>query len=124
MKSRSRRSISIEAAREGGDVDLPVAVAGDDPPGLELLGELERMPVGVGGDLAGGLLDVAVEGDVDVDHVAAEDRVADGAADEPGAIGDVAETRAGDLDRRRLAESLLEPGQVGGARAGSTPQVR
>ena len=36
-------------------------------------------------------LDVAVEGDVDVDDVAAEDCVADRAADDPGAVGDVAE---------------------------------
>ncbi len=70
------------------------------------------MPVGIVGEPAGGGLDVAVEGDVDVDHVAAEDRVANRAADEPGAIGDLAQPRAGDLDRRSLAEALLEPGQM------------
>jgi hypothetical protein len=97
------------------EVDLPVAVVSDDPPGPEVVGQLERVTAGVGGDLPRGLLDVAVERDVDVDDVPAQDRVADRAADEPGAVGDVAEPRTGDLDRRRLAEALLEPGQVRGA---------
>ena len=109
----AKPQVELDRVRpQRGDIDLPVAVVGDDPPGLEVLGELERMPSGVGGDLPRRLFDVAVEGDVDVDHVAAQDRVADGAADDPGAIGDVAEAGARDLDRRRFAEPLLEPRQV------------
>ncbi|KAA0267044.1 MAG: hypothetical protein EDQ89_11955, partial [Acidobacteria bacterium] len=105
-------------AAKRGDVDLPAAVAGDDAPGGELARELERMPLPVGRDPAGGLGGITVEGDVDVDDVGAEGGVADGAADQPGAIGDVAEPRPGDLDRRRLPESLLEPGQVQSPRHG------
>ncbi len=79
------------AAAHPGDVDLPVAVVIDDPPGVEIAGELERVTADLGGEAARRRGDVAGEGDVHVDDVAAEDRVANRSADDPGAVGDVAE---------------------------------
>lgn len=108
-------------AAQAGDVDLPAPVVVDDPPGVEIAGELERVAADLGGEVACRRRDVAGEGDVDVDDIATEDRVADRSADDPGAVGDVAEPGAGHLDGRSGAEPLLEPRQVGGARHALSP---
>jgi hypothetical protein len=108
-------------AAQAGDVDLPVPVVVDDPPGVEIAGELERVAADLGGEAARRRRDVAGEGDVDVDDVAAEDCVTDRSADDPGAVGDVAEPGAGHLDGRSGTEPLLEPRQVDGARHPLSP---
>ena len=73
-------------AAHPGDVDVPATVARERPPGSELGRELERRPTGGRGDLPCEVARVAGDREVDVDDRAAEDRVANSAADDPRAV--------------------------------------
>ncbi len=121
VKSRSRRSSSIDPARSAATSTFQPPVAGDHPPGRELVGELERMPPPSAAIWRAAAATSPSKAMSTSTTSPPEDRVADGAADEPGAVGDVAQARAGHLDRRRLAEALLEPGQMGRAGHRSAP---
>ena len=72
------------ALPEGDEVDVPGLAGPDDPPGAELVGQLERRAAGGARDRPRRLARVALERDVDVVGAAAEQPVAHGAADEPG----------------------------------------
>ena len=84
VKSRSARSASIVSPRSAVDVDLPGPVAVDDAPGRELGRELEGVPPARRGDRLRRRLGAAGDREVEVGHLAAEGRVADGAPDDPG----------------------------------------
>ncbi len=66
-------------------IHLPVLVVRAHAPGAELLGELERVTTGSAAEFSRQPADVAIHGQVEVGGLAAEQSVADGAADEPGA---------------------------------------
>ena len=87
------------AALQRGDVDLPAAIAGDDAPGAELVGELERGATGPAPEAARGAAHVAVHDDVEVGRRTAQQPVAQRAPDEPRA-----------LPRQRLAQHLDHSG--------------
>ena len=83
----ARGEVGLErAALQRGEVDLPAAVAGDHAPGAELVGELERGAARAAAEAAGGAAHVAVDDDVEVGRRAAQQPVAQRAADEPGAL--------------------------------------
>ena len=68
------------------DVDMPAPVTRLRPPGRELGGELERGSARRRGEPPCGIRRIAGEREIDVDHVALENRVADGPADDPGLV--------------------------------------
>ena len=80
------------------EVDVPGALRADDAPGAERAGELEGGAARLVGHRAGGAPRVAGDGEVEVDGLAAEQAVADGAADDPGVRA--GEDLARDLERR------------------------
>ena len=71
------------AAAQRGDVHVPGAIRSDRPPGPELVRELERKAAGGVGHRAGRRAGITVDREVEVDHLAAEQRVAHRAADDP-----------------------------------------
>jgi hypothetical protein len=74
------------AALQRGEVDLPAAIAGDDAPRAELVGELERRPARAAAEAAGRAAHVTVDDHVEVGRRAPQEPVAQRAADEPGAL--------------------------------------
>ena len=72
VKSRSARSASIEPPRRAVSVDLPAGPTIDDPPGGELGGELEGVCRAGGRRRRGRRPGVAVDGEVEVGHLAAQ----------------------------------------------------
>ena len=87
-------------------VEVPRVVAGLDPPGPELLRELERRRAGRLGDRPGiGLVAPRLDRQIDVDHLPAQQGVAHGAADDPAAVQDI--ERHG--QPRGLAERVPHP---------------
>ena len=83
----ARAEVGLQrAALQRRDVDLPAAVAGDDAPGAELVGELERGAAGAPAQAARGAAHVAVDDDVEVGRRAPEQAIAQRAAHEPRAL--------------------------------------
>jgi hypothetical protein len=71
------------AVAEDDKVDVPGVVAPDDPPGAERAGELECGGARRARERARGILRLGRQGDVEIRGRAAEQAVADGAADDP-----------------------------------------
>ena len=65
-------------------IDLPVLLVRSHAPGAELLGELEGVTSGAATEFPRQAGDVAIDGQVEVGGLAAEQGVAHGTADEPG----------------------------------------
>ena len=112
VKSRSAQVGLDRVAAKRAPRRAPAAMPGHDPPGPELVGELEGVPrPDSRGDLARGSGDVAGEREVDVGDVAAEGGVAHRAADHPGpsapraAGGRLAPRSPPRLDPRRVRRS-------------------
>jgi hypothetical protein len=104
----AQRQIRTEVrAAKPGDVDVPGAIARQRAPGPELRRELERRATaGIGDCPRGGAL-VGAHGDVDVDHVATEDGVADRPAHDPGIVA-LGERLAGRANGRSLGQGVHE----------------
>ncbi len=88
-------------------VGLPGAVPGDHPPGRELGRELEGVPVALLGDRPRRRGGVSGDGEVEVGDLAAERRVADRPAGDPGGLA-VRQRPSRDRDRPRRAEAIGE----------------
>ena len=97
---------------QGRYVDLAAAAVGRDPPGPELGRELEGVLAELARDRAGERLGVAGDRQVEVVHLLPEGGVADGAADDPGALG-VAQRPPCRGDQRRVAEAVDHAGRRG-----------
>ncbi len=73
-------------AAQGGDVDLPALVGRYRSPGVELGRELKGVPAALAGDRLGQRGRVAADGEIEVDDLAPERRVANRPADDPGPL--------------------------------------
>ncbi len=94
-------------AAQTGDVGMPAAVGGERSPGAELGRELEGDTSGALGDASCEAPLVAVDGEVEVDHRAAADRVTNRATDDPRILA-LGEGAARHTCRRRRAQSIGE----------------
>ena len=105
-------------------VEVPRVVAGLDPPGPELLRELERRRAGRLGDRPGvRLVAPRLDGQIDVDHVAAEQGVAHGAADDPAAVQDFERRGQTRGLAKRVPHPAHEPPSYSRSTRGSSPVV-
>ncbi len=109
-------------AAQRGQVDLPGAVGGDGAPGRELGRELEGVPLALAGDRLGGGRRVAGDRQVEVEDVAPQRRVADGAADDPDA-GLAGQRPPRQVDRRRRGELLRDAHAASRGTLAEIPQV-
>ena len=94
VKSRAARSAWMSSSRRRHEVDVPGVARADDAPRAEVAGEPERRAAGRARERARRGLRVAGQRDVEVDGVPAEQAVAHGAADDPGALARRASSRA------------------------------
>jgi hypothetical protein len=103
-------------------VDLPGAVAGDGAPGRELGGELERVAATLAGDRLRGHGGIAGDGKVEVDHLAAQRRIANGAAGDPNPLLG-GQGAPGQRDRRSGGEAIGEAHAAARGTLAEIPQV-
>ena len=117
------RQISLDRRPpQRGQVDLPGAVRGHGAPGRELGRELKRVPLSLPGNRLGGGRDVAADGQIEVDHVEAQRRIADGATDYPDLLA-AGKRPPGQSDRRGCRESLSDAHAASRGTLAEIPQV-